>query len=131
MNSKKKRRTFRRFGYAVFLIMTILLLPGCTKKVDSISAKEISSISLTKLETGKTIVCGQSEIYAFAAAYNRATYFRDDWGTTDPLHADVIFADGTAMRVWGGAQSYQTVQINGEQHNIKSRKLEQWFDRAG
>jgi|GEM_PF-3753137 len=84
-------------------------------------------MNVTVMPGEDTVTCSREQIESFAGAYNRARYYRDDYGTTHPLRVDILFTDGTSLVVWGGTQGFQTIQRNGEQHNIRGWALGKWF----
>ena len=100
---------------------------GTGAKVEPIAADAVESMTVTGMPEGEPVECGREQIASFVGAYNRARYYRDDYGTTHPLRVDMVFSDGTSLVVWGGTQGFQTIRRGGEQHNIRGWKLEVWF----
>jgi len=120
----------RRFSLLVCVCLIVFFAYGCTY-VDKISAEDIGSITITGLETGGSLTCSEEQIAAFAEAYNSAVLFTNEVGTTHPYRADVIYKDGTALVVWGGTQGFCTMSSESTgQQNIKSFKLDNWFEDA-
>ncbi len=106
----------------------VLVICGCTG-VSRISAEDISSVTVTGLETGGKLTCSEEQIKAFAEAYNSAVLYTNDVGTTHPFRADAAFSDGSTLTVWGGTQGFCTMESDAAgQQNIKSQKLDDWFE---
>jgi len=87
-----------------------------------------------ELPDGESFLCDENQIESFVKAFNGARLFRNDWGTTDPLRADVLFADGTHLVVWGGSTQGFCGMVKtdaqgqrGEQQNIQGAALDEWF----
>lgn len=110
------------------IYFSILVLAGCAAHIDEISIDNVQSISVTGLESNETLSCSEAQIKSFVKAYNSATLYTNDVGTTHPYSAKVIFEDGTTLVVWGGTQGFCTMdsETTGQQ-NIKSSELDKWF----
>lgn len=113
------------------LIIIVLVICGCTG-VSRISAQDISSVTVTGLETGGMLTCSEKQVIAFTEAYNSTVLYTNDVGTTHPYRADVVFSDETTLTVWGGTQGFCTIKSESAgQQNIKSQRLDDWFEGLG
>jgi len=117
----------------MLILLSIALLHGCSaskKSVENISADDILSITIAELPDGKPISCPDNEIRSFVKAFNKATLYRNDVGTTPPYRVEVKFRDGSTLIVWGYTQGFATIKKeDGEQQNIRGSALRRWFAR--
>ena len=126
----------KRATKIICLCLFVSPLLGCSYvKVEPISQNDVQSITVTELFVDKeSLLCDDAQIRHFIKAFNSARLFRNDWETTDPLCADVLFTDGTHLLVWGGStEGYLAMVktdaqgVRGEQQNIQSLRLDIWF----
>lgn len=105
----------------------MLILAGCAR-VSEISLDNVQSIAVFGTDENEGCLCTNEQIQSFVEAYNQATLYTNDVGTTHPCRVEIIFQDGTTLRVWGGTQGFCTMnsEVTGQQ-NIKSHKLDEWF----
>lgn len=115
-----------RLDVFVFLAIAIFLC-GCTKSNDRIDASQIVRVTVFKLETNESSSVESDQITVFIAAYHESIRSRDDVGTTHPFRVDILLKDGSTISIWGGVGDFCTVQLNGEQFNIRSDSLGKWF----
>lgn len=128
LNQARSVCKMRRYYLLVCLCLTIFLFHGCATGINKISTNNIQSITVTRIETNKSWSCSDDQIKSFAEAYDTATLYSNNVGTTHPYLAKVTFTDGTILDVWGGTLGFLTIdsKVTGQQ-NIRSTKLEEWF----
>ncbi len=116
--------------FVIILLLITGLLYGCDAGFSKIpNEKIISNMSIQNLESGETTALDSNQFSVFMEAYNSSDPYRNDVGTTHPLRLSVEFDDGTMLIVWGGVGNFCTVSWEDSQFNIKSKKLEEWFEK--
>ena len=109
------------------LLIVISILAGCAR-VSEISLDNVQSITVFGTDENECRLCTDEQMQSFVDAYNQATLYTNDAGTTHPCRVEIIFQDGTTMRVWGGTQGFCTMDSEATgQQNIKGHKLDEWF----
>lgn len=120
----------RKYGVLFVPLLIAFILCACAPRVRPVSQNDIQTLTVTKLETGESTACNREQVSSFLQAYNEATLYPKDVGTTHPYHVEITFTDGTKMDVWGDAQprgfSSMRSAVDGDQ-NIDGQKLSEWF----
>lgn len=126
MDTDRSYERLKKLHFYILLIVMLILM-GCAR-VSEISLDNVQSITMYGTDENGGLLCTDEQIQSFVEAYNQATLYTNDAGTTHPCRVEIIFQDETTMRVWGGTQSFCTIasEATGQQ-NIQSQKLDKWF----
>jgi hypothetical protein len=123
-------------GILIVPLMIILMLSmvSCSKSKTerSLSAKDIAVMEIDPQSTSKVIYekdKNSKEIEEFFNAYNKAKPADNSLGTTHNHEILITLNNGNKIRVSGGTQGFQTVQMNSQQFNIKGDELWNYFKK--
>jgi hypothetical protein len=123
---------------SVFIIplMIVLMVPlvSCAKpKTEgSLLTKDVALMEIDPQSTSKVIYekdKNSKEIEEFINVYNKANPTDNSLGTTHNHEIVITLNSGEKITVWGGTQGFQTVQMNGQQFNIKGEELWNYFKK--
>lgn len=101
-----------------------LAVTGCGRKPD-LSLDDVQDVRFHSNLTGLTREASDAEVERFVEAYSAARDLDDDFGTTPPAQIDVTLRSGASLVVFGGGETFQTVQQGDRQFNIRSEELHQ------
>lgn len=120
---------YRFFLIAGAVIVAIVLIVVLTQdpKIKALDIKDIASMELYITPSEESSSMDDDTMEIFIAAYNAASAYRNDHGTTHGHMVKINFNDGTFMYVAGGTQGFQTVMRDGEQYNIQGDRLWDFF----
>lgn len=116
------------------VIVLMFSIISCSKSrtegrldVNDVTLMEIDAQSSNRLvyEKDKNL----KEIEEFVNAYNKAKSADNSIGTTHNHEIVITLNNGDKITVWGGTQGFQTVQMNGQQFNIKGNELWDYFKK--
>jgi hypothetical protein len=113
-------------------ILSLIFFAINTKTEVVLSANEVAIMEIDSQSTNKIIYekdKNSKEIQEFINAYNKAKPTDNSLGTTHNHEIVITLNNGDKITVFGGTQGFQTVQMNGQQFNIKGDKLWNYFKK--
>jgi hypothetical protein len=116
------------------MIALMVSLVSCSKSKTegSLLTKDVALMEIDPQSTSKVIYKkdkNSKEIAEFINAYNKTKPTDNSLGTTHNHEIIITLNNGDKITVWGGTQGFQTVQMNGQQFNIKGEELWNYFEK--